>query len=364
MNKNLPYWLAAIAIPGVGPRTIKRWLNHFGSVEKVFKATFDEWIAAGIPQKYFHHLQNPNWAAVEKDIDWVCGENCHILTLQDENYPALLKEIADPPPILYVQGQPHVLSMPQLAIVGSRHATIHGLQNAEQFAYCLAEGGFAITSGLARGIDGAAHLGALNAKGVTIGVAGTGLNQIYPAKHESLVTRIVQEGGAVISELPLVMGPQAMNFPRRNRIIAGLSVGVLVVEAALKSGSLITATQALDAGREIFAIPGSIHNPLSKGCHALIRQGAKLVETAGDILEELGGHYRPVACVPDRSLEGLSAPLKSILEQIGYEITPLDVVLLHSGLTVSELSSMLLTLELDGYIQSMTGGYIRVNRST
>jgi DNA processing protein len=270
-----------------------------------------------------------------------------------------LKEISDPPLVLFVRGNKDILSVRQVAMVGARNATPAGIKNAEQFAYALAEAGYAVTSGLALGVDGACHRGALAAKGMTIGVCGTGLNYIYPISHRSLATNMIQHNGAVISEFPLATTPRAENFPRRNRVIGGMSVGVLVVEAALKSGSLITARHALEQGREVFAIPGSIHNPLTKGCHHLIRQGAKLVETIGDILEELGGLSLATALVPTMEISHLSPKERWLLEQIGYEITSMDAILLHSGLTAGEVSSMLLTLELNGYIQSVPGGYIR-----
>ena len=252
----------------------------------------------------------------------------------------------------------------QLAIVGSRRATASGLQTAEEFAYHLAMSGLVITSGLALGIDGASHRGALNANGHTIGVAGTGLNQLYPPANRKLAVEIMERQGAVISEFPLNTFPKAANFPRRNRIISGLSVGVLVVEAALKSGSLITVKHALEQGREVFAIPGSIHNPLARGCHHLIRQGAKLVETASDIQEELHG-FASLAARPEQPGSGAGALKMSlenskIFEHIGYETTPIDMIILRSGLTAAEVSSILLKLELQGFVQSVTGGYIRV----
>ncbi len=229
------------------------------------------------------------------------GDNRHLITLHDARYPTLLREIDDAPPMLFIQGDPTILNLPQIAIVGSRNPSASGRQTATDFAHFLASAGLAITSGLADGIDGAAHQGALETKNSTLAVTGTGLDRVYPAKHRELAHRIAEQG-ALISELPPGTPPIPANFPRRNRIISGLSLGTLVVEAAQKSGSLITARLATEQGREVFAIPGSIHNPLARGCHALIRQGAKLVETAGDILEELapllGTAYQPNTPIP------------------------------------------------------------------
>jgi len=360
---SLPYWLAALYLPGIGPLKLKQWLTHFADIKTLFTATDEECQAVGISAKDRAKLQQPNWQAVEADLAWAEQEDHHLLTWDDERYPMPLKEIADPPILLFVRGNPAVLSSKQIALVGSRHATPAGIRNAHYFAHSLAEAGLTITSGLALGIDGASHRGALAAKGKTIAVFGTGLQHIYPAQHVSLVQEIIQGEGAVISEFPLNTSPKPPHFPQRNRIIGGLSVGVLVVEAALKSGSLITARHALEQGREVFAIPGSIHHPLSKGCHHLIRQGAKLVETAADVLEELGGlsvstSTRPLsmtasndACLPPES--------QQVLAQIDYEITPLDLILLRSGLTMGQVSSILLTLELQGYVQSIPGGYIK-----
>ncbi|TAK75178.1 MAG: DNA-protecting protein DprA [Gammaproteobacteria bacterium] len=357
---SLPYWLAAHHLPNVGPRTLMRWLEHFPDIETLFRASTDDWIAAGIAQKHIPHLQQPDWKAVEQALTWSQTDHHAIITLDDAAYPPLLKEISDPPIVLYLRGNPQALSHVQLALVGSRHATSYGIKNAESFAHHLAEAGFAITSGLALGIDGASHRGALSAKGITIGVAGTGLHHTYPAAHRTLVEDIIQYHGAVISEFPLPLPAHPSNFPRRNRIIGGLSIGVLVVEAALKSGSLITARLALEQGREVFAIPGSIHQPLARGCHHLIKEGAKLVESAADILEELGALQAVAAPVAkSSSLDGLPLDHQQLYDHIGHEITSLDVIILRTGLTVSTVSSMLLTLELHGVIQSVPGGYVR-----
>src|SRR5579883_2022197 len=287
-NKHLPYWLAALHLPNVGPRTVMRWLTHFPDIETLFRSSPDDWLAAGIQAKHITSLQQPDWKSVEQAITWSQQAGHTILTIEDEDYPPLLKEITDPPFILFIRGNSQVLSHAQLAIVGSRHATPYGIKNAESFAQHLAQGGFAITSGLALGIDGASHRGALSAKGLTIGVSGTGLNHIYPATHRSLVEDIIHHNGAVISEFPLAVKAHPSNFPRRNRIIGGLSIGVLVVEAALKSGSLITARLALEQGRDVFAVPGSPLDPRARGSNDLLRRGAILTESAEDVLEAIG----------------------------------------------------------------------------
>lgn len=358
---NLRYWLAALYLPNIGPRTVLRWLEQFTDIKSLFHASEQELHAKGIPEQHIKPLQNINHKQMEEDLLWAEQPQNYIISLEDPAYPKLLKEISDPPLVLFVRGDKQILSAMQIAVVGSRNATPMGLKNAEHFAKFLAGAGVVVTSGLALGIDGASHRGALAAQGKTIGVCGTGLKQVYPKSHRSLAENMVQQGSTIVSEFPLNMGPRPENFPRRNRVIGGLSVGVLVVEAALKSGSLITARFALEQGREVFAIPGSIHQPLSKGCHYLIRQGAKLVETAADIFEELGGLLPTFeqSCRQIKDLTPLTADQQQILHQIDYETTPMDMILLRCGLTPGKVSSILLILELNGYIQSVPGGYIR-----
>jgi DNA processing protein len=314
--------------------------------------------------KTLAYFKSPSWDRVEKDLDWAGKSGCQIICLSDSLYPSLLKEIPDPPPMLFVRGNSEVLSMPQLAVVGSRNPSAGGRQLANDYARQLAQTGLTITSGLALGIDAASHEGAMQA-GFTLAVAGTGPDRIYPARHRELAYRIVEQG-AIISEFPLGTPPLASNFPRRNRIISGLSLGTLVVEAAVKSGSLITARLASEQGREVFAIPGSIHNPLSRGCHALIRQGAKLVENITDILEELG----PLASL---AIEGMPEELKAVgqgnidaadiqdpvIEKMGFEPISIDSLVERCGLTPEKVSSMLLSLELQGRVTSTGGLYSR-----
>ncbi len=359
---HLHYWLAALYAPHIGPRSFLKGLSKFIDIENLFQANEEAWRAAGFNQKQIEALQYPNWQVVEKDLQWMQKENHHLIALTDERYPAILKEMVDPPLVLYVKGNVDALSQIQIAMVGSRHPSRQGIKQAEEFAYAIAEAGIAVTSGLAMGIDGASHRGALAAKGVTIAVFGTGLQHVYPACHRELAFNILDHHGALVSEFPPTTCAIPANFPRRNRVISGLSIGVLVVEAALKSGSLITARYALEQGRDVFAIPGSIHHPLAKGCHYLIRQGATLVETVLDILEETRGWHqaslKPLALSKAISVS-LTIKEQQVFQQIGYETTLMDVIICQSGLTASEVSSILITLELHGYIQSVPGGYAR-----
>lgn len=366
-SNELPYWLALIRMPGVGPVTARTLLEQWGTPRQLFEAG-----AAGLrgvgrlegPAKAY--LQQPDWQAVERDLSWLSQPHCHAITLQDTAYPPLLKEITDPPLVLFAQGDSGLLAAKQLAIVGSRNPTPAGEQTAAEFAQHLAEVGLTITSGLAIGIDAAAHRGALTGSGRTIAVAGTGLDRVYPARHRELAHEIAARG-ALISEFPPGTPPRPEHFPRRNRLISGLSLGTLVVEAALQSGSLITARLAAEQGREVFAIPGSIHNPLARGCHALLRQGAKLVETAQDILEELGAFAAwgeaPTPLVTTASPAGdHPQELLSLLHHIGFEPTAIDTLVERSGLTAELVSSMLVVLELHGQIASAPGGlYTRIH---
>jgi DNA processing protein len=298
---------------------------------------------------------------VERDLAWLEQPGTHLLRLGEARYPPLLRQIPYPPPLLFVHGNPDCLRRPQLAIVGTRNPTPLGRETARRFATHLAEAGLAITSGLALGIDAAAHQGALaSADGRTVAVMGTSLDRVYPAKHRDLAHAIA-ERGVLVSELPVGTAALAENFPRRNRLISGLALGVLVVEAATRSGSLITARLAAEQGREVFAIPGSIHNPLAKGCHALIRQGAKLVETAADILEELGalaavgaGETEPSATVP--AAAELDAEYQQLLVAMSDAPVGVDLLVERCGLTAEVVSSMLLILELEGYVAAVPGG--------
>jgi DNA processing protein len=298
---------------------------------------------------------------IDYDLEWLEQQNNGVLTFNDTNYPLQLKEIADPPPILFVRGNPDLLSLPQIAIVGSRNPSALGKETAFSFARTLSLYGFVITSGLALGIDGASHRGALNAKGYTVAVAGTGLDRVYPARHKELATEIVNTG-VMISEFPPGTTAKANHFPRRNRIISGLCQGLLVVEAAKQSGSLITARMALEQNREVFAIPGSIHNPLARGCNALIREGAKLVETTQDILEELNQYYQQdEKLLPLTTQSTLDLEQQTLLNRVMFSPTSIDHLVENTGESVEAISSMLLILELQGYLEATAGGcYVRV----
>ncbi len=314
-----------------------------------------------MPKSSVNAIKNPDWETVDNDLLWLDQPGNRILTIQDTQYPSQLKEIHDPPPVLFIRGNPELLAFPQIAMVGSRNPSTLGKRTAEDFAATLASYGFTITSGLALGIDAASHFGAMKSGGFTIAVAGTGLDRIYPARNKELASRII-ETGAMISEFPPGTTAKANHFPRRNRIISGLSIGLLVVEAARQSGSLITARLALEQGREVFAIPGSIHNPLARGCNALIREGAKLVETTEDIAEELG-QFNQQPEKKDVIIDQTKLDLKQqkLLNLIMYSPTSIETLVSESDESIETVSSMLLILELNGYITAAAGGsYIRI----
>jgi DNA processing protein len=355
-------WLMISQTPGIGCRYFLRLLDHFTTARRALQASTSELNQTGLPAKAIDQLKRMEREAIAPTLDWLSHPAHQILTLADREYPELLKQIDDPPPVLYLIGNPLLMHQPQLAMVGSRNPTPTGRNNARDFARALAGAGLCITSGLALGVDGAAHEGAL-ASGNTLAVLGTGPDRIYPAAHHDLAHRIAEQG-LLVSEFPPGVQARAENFPRRNRIISGLSVGTLVVEAALRSGSLITARLALEQGREVFAIPGSIHNPQARGCHGLIRQGAKLVESAHDIIEELGAllgrlapETEPEESHPTPESERLNDPeYLSLLNALDYDPVSIDELITRSGLTAEAVSSMLLLLELDGHVSSAPGG--------
>lgn len=366
----LAYWLALNRAPGVGPVKFVQLLKQFGNPRELFSAGPAIWRQAGLKESLLDYLRNPSWDAVERDLDWLALPGHHVLTLHDAAYPERLREIHDPPPLLFVQGDISLLSYPQLAMVGSRNPSRSGEDTAVSFARHLSLVGLIITSGMAFGIDAASHRGALNGSGRTIAVTGTGLEHVYPRRHKELAEAI-KAHGALVSELPPDSPALGRNFPRRNRIISGLSLGTLVVEATLRSGSLITARQAAEQGREVFAIPGSIHNPLAKGCHALIKEGVKLVETADDIIEELSGFYplptplndeikpepTPPATETEPDMPGLGDDYRRLLEKMGIgEPVSIDELVEYCGLTAEAVSSMLLILELNGLVTTHPGG--------
>lgn len=353
---SLRAWLALSLTRGLGGEGARRLLKEFGSPDAVFAASIGSLkivVKTDVAAEISKGISDD---AIAPALDWLEDSNNHIVTLADSDYPQALLNIPDPPLLLYVKGRLDLLNRPALAVVGSRSATPQGTNNAEAFAKALSDAGLCIISGLAHGIDAAAHRGALRGQGSSIAIIGTGLDKVYPAANRDLAHALAQQG-ALISEFPLGTPPLAANFPRRNRLISGMSLGCLVVEASLQSGSLITARLALEQGRDVFAIPGSIHAPQSKGCHALLKQGAKLVETAQDILEELGGPFTTPAHAPGSDGEN---PL--LLEHLGFDPVDVDTLSLRCGLTIAELSAMLLTLELSGRICVLPGGlYQRIH---
>lgn len=353
----LRHWLGLLHAPGLGCRSFNRLLRRGLSPESLFSNADDA--SLGLHAETLRWLKNPDWHLIDRDMAWLNQADRHCITIQDEAYPYALKEIADPPPILFIQGDVKTLSNKQLALVGSRNPSQKGLKLAYDFAKALSRSGFTITSGLALGIDAASHRGALDAPGITLAVEGNGLSSVYPASNGKLAAEIVAQGGALISELPTATPPKACNFPRRNRIISGLSRGVLVVEASLRSGSLITARMAMEQGREVFALPGSLCDPLARGCNALIKQGAKLVETLSDICEELSNWENPNTSGAEEELDPQSLAL---LKYVAYEPISVDTLISMSGFSAKAISSMLLLLELKGLVASNPGGCYSRNK--
>ena len=359
----LRFWLALHRAPLIGSLRFRRLVAHFGSPQAVFSAARSDWSAIGVPARTMDYLAAPDWRAVDADLRWVFAQTPgrHCLTLEHADYPGLLREIADPPAVLFVTGDLGALSRPLIAVVGSRSPTPAGLKTARAFAAELVSRGAGIVSGLAVGIDAAGHRGALDGQGITVAVAGTGPDRIYPRQHASLAADILAQGGALLAEYPPGTGPVAANFPRRNRIISGLALGTLVVEAAPRSGSLITARLALEQNRDVFAVPGSIYSPLSRGCHELIQQGAKLVQEPADILEEYAGFMAlPGPARPVSGGYGDFPAGDGLLKYIAYEPTTVDTLVAATGLSADVIASGLLELELQGHVASMPGGcYIR-----
>lgn len=356
--EELSAWLRLSLEPGLGPSLAYPLLSALGLPEQIYDAGAAT-LARHVPQDLARQLAAPasaeTAALIERTLRWAEAPGRHILTLADPGYPQQLLTIADPPLLLYVAGDPAQLGKPGLAVVGARSATPGGQDNARAFSRHLAAHGWNVVSGLALGIDAAAHEGALAAglQGAgTTAVMGTGIDRVYPAAHRDLAHRIAGHG-ALVSELPLGTPPVRSNFPRRNRLVAGLSRGVLVVEAARQSGSLITARLAAESGREVFAIPGSIHSPLSRGCHALIRQGAKLVETAQDITDELGEASPPPRSVQSAPAE---APEHPLLRALGHDPLHLDALLVRTGLDAASVQAQLLELELAGQVTRLDDG--------
>ncbi|KTD37551.1 protein smf [Legionella moravica] len=354
---NLPFLLALNRMNKVGPRTVRKLLKRWPDLTELFNLSKSALEEAGLPSVLAQTITEFNLDQIQEDLAWQNGaSDHHLLTWNSPEYPELLKEISDPPVILYAKGQLSSFDHPQLAVVGSRNPSITGSENARSFAKSLASHGITIVSGLALGIDGQAHAGCLEAHGQTIAVLGTGINCIYPRRHIKLAEQITQNG-LLLSEFPLNSPPIAGHFPRRNRIISGLSLCTLVIEAAIRSGSLITAKMALEQNRDVLAIPGSIHNPLARGCHYLLQQGAKLVTSVSDVLEEL--RIEPHQLTDDKSFFSLASGNENLVKFIGFEMTSIDQIIVRSGYTLEQVTGELADLELKGAVKAVPGGYIR-----
>lgn len=368
-HEDLRAWLTLMRAPRVGSATLRTWLAQAGNIHRALALAQREKRLSAAARQW---LRSPDETILKSDLAWLDVPGHRLLRCDEADFPPQLETLADPPAALFVVGRAELLLQPQIAVVGARRASSAGMANARLFARALAATGLVVTSGLAHGIDGAAHAAALDVDGGTVAVMGTGPDQIYPRYHRDLAARI-GAAGALVSEFVPGTGPRAGHFPRRNRIISGLSLGTLVIEAGVRSGSLITARLAAEQGREVLALPGSIHNPLARGCHRLIRDGARLVETVAEVIDAL----RPLALVQGADLAQrletcedvtrrpeprVDGPCRRLLEALGCEEPlALDVLIQRSGLPAHDVSSMLLMLELDGLVAGQTGGrWLRV----
>lgn len=354
LDNDLAFWLRLSLIPGLGDRSLRRLLLSFGSPQQIFSASHAA-LAKFVPAETAAAIRDGGAGEGPLDVvaAWLEDPVNHVVTLADAEYPQALLETPDPPLLIYVKGRTELLNRRSLAVVGSRSATPQGMANAESFARALSDAGLTIISGLALGIDAAAHRGGLAGAASSVGIVGTGLDIVYPARNRDLAHRLAVEG-AIFSEYPLGTPARGANFPRRNRLISGLARGCLVIEAALQSGSLITARLANEQGKEVFAIPGSIHSPLSKGCHALIKQGAKLAESAQDILEELG-----MAASANGSPATMAAPdsqTQLLLDQLGFYPCDIDTLCERCGFNSEVVLPLLTQLEIDGRVSALPGG--------
>ena len=356
------YWLALKFVPRLAVHKKLALVKKYG-LTQLFQSP-DILNTCKLTSNQTSAFEQPNWQNIEAIIARSANCNSEIICFSDKHYPQLLQKIYDPPLLLFTQGNTQLLNENQLAIVGSRSATISGRENASKFAQQLVEHQFTITSGLALGIDAAAHRGALQAQGKTIAVVATGLDTVYPARHNRLRQEILQANGLMVSEFIPGTLPKAGHFPKRNRIISGLSAGVLVVEAEIRSGSLITARCALEQNREVYAVPGSINNLLAKGCHWLIKQGAKLVEDCADIVEELAvSTIESTVSTNKENNRQQNLFNDSLLASVDYEVTPIDIVVSRCKLPIELVLTRLTMLELKDHIVAVPGGYIRLNRS-
>ncbi|WP_420070609.1 DNA-processing protein DprA [Vibrio gazogenes] len=375
-HDRLLMWIKLCMTPRLGTQSLLKLLGK-ASLELLSRYSEKEWLALGLSSVQVSYLFSGAANQVAEDcLEWqMRGNHRHIVTYFSPEYPALLKEIPSPPPLLFVQGDITLLSVPQIAIVGSRHASMQGLQDAWHFASGLAQHQVAVTSGLALGIDGQAHLGAIEGGGKTIAVLGAGLERIYPARHRGLAERMLeQQSGVLVSEFCPSTPPKSMNFPRRNRIISGLSLGVLVIEAAEKSGSLITARYAAEQNRDVFVIPGAIHQHGYRGSNALIRDGACLVQNIEQILSEVGTLSAWVKKEEKQEekiqqnelfpplIDDEELPFAEVLANVGVKATPVDILATRTHIPVHEVMRQLLELELSGHVIAVAGGYIRKGR--
>ena len=356
-HDNLYLWLLLTLTPKVGPATIHKLIAHFGSIENIYEqsqATLSQIINSAVAGLISSRSASP---AADESMQWLhSNPGHHLISCQSKSYPLELANIADPPTVLFMKGNFNLLNQNKFAIVGTRHPTEQGVNNAFRFARDLANNNLTIVSGMALGIDRAAHLGAIEGKGSTIGVIGTGINKAYPNNNQDLYDKLLNNSGLLISEFPLHTPPLVNNFPRRNRIIAGLSLGLLVVESAIDGGSMSSANLALEMGREVMAIPGSIHNPVARGCHKLIKTGAKLIETTNDILEDLRISNTTMTYNP-------SPENNPILAAMGFEPITIDKICSNLKIDFADLCASLLELELNGKIVNCGGGrYQRVLR--
>lgn len=360
MPDDLTAWLA-LGHARISGTHVDALLERFGSAGAIVRQPVAALIGSGLTERMASAVHSPDNAWISTALEWQEQPGNHLVSAASQHYPELLRQTRDYPALLYVKGNPDALHLPTLAIVGSRNPTRSGAETAEQFARHLGASGFCIVSGLAQGIDSAAHRGALAGKANTVAVLGHGIDRVYPAANRDLAHRIAA-GGALVSEYPLGITPRREHFPERNRIISGLSLGTLVVEAAWRSGSLITARLASEQGREVFAIPGSIHNPLARGCHRLIREGAKLVESASDIIDELAplvGHlmqHNDDAEMPADGVKHRDEHYEALLTALGYDPASADELAAKCALTIDQVSSMLLILELEGEVELLHGG--------
>ncbi|MEE4174674.1 MAG: DNA-processing protein DprA [Xanthomonadales bacterium] len=369
-------WLKIARAPGLNGRRLLELLPAVGGADALCATPAGQLTAMGLEPEQVRALREPDPALLASDQAWLAGDGHHLIGISEPDYPALLQQIAGPPAVLWVWGDPAALWQPQIAMVGSRNPTPGGREHAREFAETLVREGWAITSGLAAGIDVTAHVGALDAGGQTVAVLGTGPDQVYPARNATVAEAIAGQG-AVVTELPPGSPPRKQHFPSRNRIIAGLSLGVLVVEAALNSGSLITARLAADQGREVFALPGSLHNPMVKGCHRLIKQGARLAESTADITGALAPMAGELARALKRRLAVEEAPEKQaavrapedeellrdndyaqLWSALGHDPITQEQLLSRLNIDARSLSSMLLMLELRGLVQTIDGGRV------